>query len=201
MAAARVPRPRPCLRGPQPTVHPFFQQLLDNLKSGDSRHTGGARIVADIPIADEWINELLAARISGREGAVMEARLRSLPDRRAQLHLRLRKFSFIPLQVHLFIEEQPDLPASPVLVARWETISAAVTSIASRAVSAFNDLPPGVVLGGDRVAVNIFAVLDSQGLGWIIPLLERAQLTTDTGRLLLHLAVRVPEGGNVRGEI
>ena len=42
-------------------MHPVLQRLVDELTSSDFRDTRGARIVADLPIADEWINELLAA--------------------------------------------------------------------------------------------------------------------------------------------
>lgn len=188
-SSARLP-----LAIPPPTnVNPFALEVLNHLRSSGFRDLASTQLTLDLPLTDEWVNDLLAAWIAYAPGAVRELRVRTLGDTRVEMVIRLTRLSFVPLTVHFHIESQPEIPASPVLVLRWQTLGPAVTALMTRALSLAR-LPVWMVLAGDRVAINLFALLQQNGLDWLNPLISSVSLTAEPGRLLLHAALKIEAG-------
>jgi hypothetical protein len=173
-------------------VNPFLDDLLAHLRASGFRDLAGTSLVLDMPLTDIWLNEVIAAWIAQASGPVKAARLSTVGGNRADLQLRLAKLAFVPLTVHLFIERQPEIPSSPVLVIRWETVNAGLTALASRALNFTRDLPQGIAMAGDRIGIDLFALLQGRGVEWLLPLIHRVLLTTEPGRLLLHITLAAP---------
>jgi hypothetical protein len=180
-------------RDPDDVVIPAAGELFDQLRASNFRDVAGARLVADIPVSDEILNELLAGWIAAAERPVRDLRVRTGPGNRARIEITLRKFSFIPVLVDLFIERQPRLPESPAVILRWAAGSSAWTWLASQALKFAGRLPRGVEIDGDRVSVDLFSVLEDRGFAAVIPFLARVEITTIEARVMVHVALRVSE--------
>jgi hypothetical protein len=54
-----------------------------------------------------------------------------------------------------------------------------------------NSLPPGIRLERDRVLVDVRQVLETRGFGEIVPLVERLNVSSEEGRLLIDVDIQV----------
>jgi hypothetical protein len=169
------------------------QDLVERLTTSAFRDLAGARMVADVPIADDLINATIAGWLRRSGGTVQELRIHAAPGNQAVVDLRLVKFTALPLRINVVIESQPRIPDSPSLVVRCVMGWPALTWLASQAMTRAVALPPAVQLSGTHVRVDVFALLQAYGLGILVPLLDRVELTTEAGRVVLHLALRVSD--------
>ena len=82
--------------------------------------------------------------------------------------------------MRLVIVEQPDLPASPVLVMRWSLEGGLgwLAKAASPALAVFQLLPPGIRIDGDLLGIDVAELLRSKDLGWVVPLAGPCQYQT-----------------------
>ena len=77
------------------------------------------------------------------------------------------------------IDQQPELPARPVLGMRWALRGLGPLGLlAGPVMGYFKALPPGIRIEGDRAFVNVEELLRHRGLGEIVPLLTRVRVTT-----------------------
>ena len=92
------------------------------------------------------------------------------------------------MTISLQIEQQPHLPDTP-LVVRILSLPGLV-SVAGSLLSP-SSLPPGIRLDRERVLVDVRQLLESRGFGEILPLIERLHVSSEEGRLLLDVDLRV----------
>ena len=106
-----------------------------------------------------------------------------------QVRARAPKLDFLPpITLTFAIDQQPRLPDTP-LGLRLRTFPG-LTAIAGPLLSP-RAFPPGISLEGDRLLVDLRQLLERAGYADVVPLIERLQLATDEGRLLLELEARV----------
>ena len=106
-----------------------------------------------------------------------------------QVRARVAKLDFLPpVTLTLDIDQQPRLPDTP-LGLRLRTFPG-LTAIAGPLLSQ-KPLPPGMRLEGDRVFVDLRCCSSGQGIGDLVPLIERLHLATEEGRLLVEVDARV----------
>jgi hypothetical protein len=81
------------------------------------------------------------------------------------IRLVFRRARFAPsVTITARIEEQPCLPDSPRFVFRWWLAGMGpVASLMGPALALFTTLPPGIVVDGDRMVVNLAEVLEEHG--------------------------------------
>ena len=141
----------------------------------------GAHVRGELPISEAAVNRVLAARL-GSHSQIESVQLR-VEDGDAILALvtlRSRLVPSIPIRVR--IATQPDFPNRPTLVLRWTMPGLGpLAMFAAPVLALFNKLPPGMRTDGDRVMVDLRYLLESRGLGELLPLIRSAAIHTRAG--------------------
>jgi hypothetical protein len=97
-----------------------------------------------------------------------------------------------PLNVAVTVAQQPQLPASPVLVFRWSLLGA-VGVLASRLIASLDRLPPGVRLDGNRLLLDL-PVLAARGpAAPLLPYLKMLEVHTIDDRIVVDVELQIPE--------
>jgi hypothetical protein len=172
---------------------PLLELLRRQIALG-LRGVAGTRISVRIPVSEPLINEAIA--ISLPPGArVREAQVSPRAHDRARVRLVVSKPSFLPpITFTVAIERQPSLPDSPDLVLRLEGAGTMLT-FAGPALAFLNALPPGILMRGDQVFVNMLELARNQGLGDWLRFVERLQITTEPGQIVITVEAAVPADG------
>lgn len=165
----------------------WIEQLMRDVRAGHPADFAGTRVIGDVPVSDRLVNEVITEKI-GRDSAVREVVVRS-EDGRARVTVKIARPSFLPpLSFVLTIESQPQLPASPVLVLRIGMMPG-VAALLGTGISFMKVLPPGLRLEGERLLVDIAAVLEDRDLGWVLPYLRSLSVSFEAGRIVTHLEI------------
>jgi hypothetical protein len=164
-------------------------EVLHRLQSTGFSDLAGARVSADVPIPEHLINEVVAAALPPNL-PLREVSIR--PEAGDQFSVRLtpRTAMLPPITVKLAIERQPDFPQSPVLVLRMKTMGG-LFGFASAALPLGNMLPPGVRLDGERILVDLRAMTAQKGIADLLQYVRELRVTTEDGRVILHLNAAV----------
>jgi hypothetical protein len=166
-----------------------FNEIVRRLRDSRFRDLSGTRLGATIPIAEDLLNQIIAATLPPN-APVRAVNLH--PEDGDRLSVRISpKAALMPsITLKLAIEEQPRLPDSPVLVLRMATLSG-LFGLASGAISGM--LPPGVTLQGERIHVDL-GILAAQQPGaeeWL-DLLTQIEVHAEAGRLVVLLNAALP---------
>lgn len=171
-------------------TNPRIQSLVHELRRSNFAELHGARVTATIPIAERLINELIAVALP-RSAPVRDVLVHPLPGNRIAVRARLSRADFLPpITLTAEIERQPELPDAP-LVLRVLSLPG-LLSIAAAATSFLATLPPGVRMDNQRVLVDLPLLLERHGFGEWVRYLEMVRITTEEGRLIADVALRVP---------
>jgi hypothetical protein len=167
-----------------------FEHILQHLLASRFSDVAGARLSATVPISERLLNELIALLLP-RAGAVREVAVRPQAGNRLAVRVKMARPAFLPpISLTLFIDRQPELPSSPLVVFRVASVPGLI-SVAGAALSFADVLPPGVRLEGDRLIVDLAALLERHGHRALLDYAERLRITTDDGTLVLDVAGRV----------
>lgn len=110
---------------------------------------------------------------------------------RFDVQVKLAKPAFLPaINITATIERQPNLPSDPTLVLHLTGIGG-MMRFAGPAAGAFGNLPPGVRMEGDRVFVDLRAVLASQHQAEWLEHVEQLDISSDEGAVILYVQARV----------
>lgn len=169
------------------------RSLLDILKHLESTHfreISGSRLSAAIPVSERLVNEVVAATLPPNL-PVRGVSIRPEAGNRFSVRLTPRASMLPAVTLTLDIERQAELPASPVLVLRMATLPG-LFGLAGAALPLDRVLPPGVRLDGDRILVDLRVLAAQRGLADLLEHVRTLRVTTDPGRVLLHLEAAVP---------
>lgn len=168
---------------------PFATLLHEQLSTGFA-DLEGARISATLPVSERLINEAIARGLPPG-GAVRMVYVRPREGNRFEVQIKLARPAFLPaVSITATVERQAIIPGSPILILRLSSLPGLI-SAAGFGAGFFKVLPPGVTLDGDRVNVDLRALLHEHGLGAVWPFIERADVTCTEGRAVLELDLRV----------
>ena len=163
----------------------WLEGLLRDVRAGQPADLAGTRIEARVAVTDDLLNRVLQEKLPPG-AAVKEVRV-TIDAHGGRVSVRLAKPSFLPaLNVRVTIERQPEFPAAPVLVLRID-MPPGVAAIAGAALSFLKSLPAGHRLEGDRLHVDIPAVLRERGYAWVLPYVRGVRVTLEPGRLVHNL--------------
>lgn len=169
----------------------WLEQLMRDVREGHAPDVAGTHVDADLVISERLINAAIAQKL-GRDSAVREVSVRAEPGR-ARVTIKVARPSFLPpLSFVLTIESQPQLPASPILVLRVGMMPG-VAALLGTGLSLLNVLPPGLRLEGDRLFVDMAAVLNERGYGWAFPYLQSLNIAFEAERLVTRVALGVQD--------
>jgi hypothetical protein len=167
-----------------------MQQIRD-LLGFDLNELAGAHVSGEVPLNDSLLNRLIAERISASQTPVETVVVEPHNADRLTVHLQLRA-SLVPrLKLHLQIEQQPEFPASPVLVLRWSLGGlAGLARLASPVLSLLDVLPPGVRVQGDLVGVDIAEIIRARGFEDALRYIRSLRVSTQEGRVMVAFDLR-----------
>ncbi len=172
-------------------MHRDLLRLLEQLRAGEFRELAGSRLSVRLAIADSLINRALTDAFASRGGRIREFRLRPLEGNRAIVHLRLARPAFLPaIAIEVQTYRQPAFPGEPALILRWTSLPG-VAALASFAARFFDVLPPGTRMMGELIAIDLRVLLAERGFADLLPLIDRAEVGTQPGAIVVTLDVNV----------
>jgi hypothetical protein len=149
----------------------------------------GAHADVTLPISDRLLNEAISEALPP-SAPVRGLQLTSRPGNRIRVRFSVAAASFLPpLNLTVLIEQQPQLPASPILVLKLET--GGLLSFAGSALRFLEALPPGVRVEQDRIHVDLAALLAARGLAGVLDYAEQVHVTTTDGALVVAIRAAV----------
>jgi len=161
-----------------------LDELVRRQISRGCRDLAGARVSVRIPVSEALINEAIAASLPPG-GRVREIHVNPRASNRLRVRLVVAKPGFLPpITLTVTIDRQPSLPDSPDLVLRLEGAGTLLT-FAGPALAFIDALPPGILMRGDLVFVNLKTLAESRGLAEWLAYVERLEVSTEPGRIVL----------------
>ena len=149
----------------------------------------GAEVSANVPISERLLNEFIQESLP-RSVPVRDLHVSPQAGDRFDVRARLGSSSFLPpLKLGVLIDRQPDLPASTILVLKLEM--GALMSLASPALRFFDALPRGIRVEGDRVYVDLAALLEPRGFGDYLQFVRRLEVHTVAGAVVATIQAGV----------
>ncbi len=141
-------------------------------------------------MTEQLLNSIVATEL--RESrALREASVRPLDRDRFTVRLLLAKPSFLPpLTIGVVIERQPSMPNDPVLVLKLEG-AGGLMRFMGPAAAFLNVIPPGIRMAGDRVHIDIGALLHRRGLGFLVQYIDELRVNTEEGAVRIGFRARL----------
>ena len=171
-------------------MDPGLHALIQRQQAAGFPGLAGSEMHATIRISAQLLNEAIAGYLGSVSAPIRGLTVSPHAGNRIEVRIDPGR-AFLPtITLTLVIDRQPQLPADPVLVLRL-TGGAAMLRLAGPIVSNLALLPAGIRLEGDRLLVDVRALLqpyDSARLGELARAIEVATLD---GALVLfvHAAV------------
>lgn len=150
----------------------------------------GSEGQATIRLNDRLLNQIISTELK-RSTVIREVQVRALAGDRLDVRLVLVKPSFLPpINIGVLIERQPSLPDSPVLVLKLAGLGG-FTRFAGPAAAFLNVLPSGVRMAGERVHVDVGALLQQRGLGFVLQHVDDLRVNTEEGAVRVGFRARL----------
>ena len=145
---------------------------------------GGAHLVGEIPLTDEFINRLIAERLAGHP-QISAVRVQAQDGDTLGVEVVPRARLLPAMRIVARIERQPEFPQQPFLLLRWSMPAAGpLAMFAAPLVSYFKALPPGIRLDADRIVVDVRELLRSRGFEDVFGFIRRMGIHTRPGALV-----------------
>jgi hypothetical protein len=171
-------------------LEPWWVTLLREQQSGDFPDLAGAEAFAIIPISDRLITRAIVERLPPSV-PIRDLEVRAHAGDQFTVRVRLTAPAILPsVQLRLAIEQQPDLPRSPILV--LGVVSQGLAGLAVSALKFIDVLPPGVRFDGRRVVVDLATILERYGTAEALTFLTDLSVTTVDGRFVVRARGEVP---------
>ena len=144
----------------------------------------GANVSGEIPLPDDFINRLIAQRLSGHP-QVQAVRVESHDGDALVVHVVPRARLLPAMRIVAQIESQPEFPQNPILLLRWSMPAAgALAMFAAPIVSYFKAMPPGIRMDADRIAIDVRELLRGRGFEDVIGFIRRLAVHTRQGAVM-----------------
>jgi hypothetical protein len=171
----------------------WWLTLFHELQRSRFAEISGARASIRLPVSDQLINRVVAARLSS-DGPVRSLALHALDGDRFVLRIRLAKPVFIPaFEIAFDIEQQPTLPDSPILTLRL--VSGGMWTLVVHAFQTFHGLPAWISARADCVAIDLAGLAGRYGAHPVLEVLDVLRVGTEAGRIVVSAEVATPASG------
>jgi hypothetical protein len=170
-----------------------MHRMSDRLRAllGDQlQELAGAIVSGEVPITVGVVNTLIAQKLATTRAPIVSAEIETRPNEMFTVHLRPK--GPIPLlKVDVSIDRQPQLPDDPRLGLRWTLRGLGpLAMFAAPVIAYFKTLPGGISIDGDRIWIDLYALLRLQGYGEVVPFLTGVRIVTREQRFLLQFELR-----------
>jgi hypothetical protein len=142
----------------------------------------GTWLSGELPLTATLVNRLIATRLAGKSAPVHAVVVEPLDQNVVDVHVTPKSRWLPAIRVQALIEQQPELPASPVLRLRWRIPGTGPLALfAGPFIANLKSLPPGVRIDGDLVFVDLSQALAAQGLSEVLQYLRALRVDTRRG--------------------
>ena len=170
-------------------MQPWSTVLLRELQRSGFAELAGARASVDLPIADWWLSGIVTGLLKP-DGPVREVGIQALAGNELIVRIQLRRPKFLPaIKVRLTIEEQPQLPAAPLLILKISRDG--ITDIARTALRFLDALPTGIRLHDNMLLVDLDVLARRHGFAEAFDYLTTFDVTTGAGRVVVRVEAAV----------
>ena len=173
-------------------MDPRLERIFTEQQRARFHGLSGSEFGGTIRISDSLLNQCLQMALPA-DGLVRAVSVRSREGNWLDAKVTLARPSFLPpISVEFAIDRQPTLPHDPVLALRLTGGAGALLKLANRTFPGAMPLPAGVRLDGDRVLVDIRAVLQDRGQAALLDFVQQICVTTEEAGVAVILPARVP---------
>jgi hypothetical protein len=161
-------------------------ELLRERTGVELREIAGSTLAGEIPLGEALVNRLLAERLAGHP-QIAAVRVQAQPNDTVAIQIQPRARLMPPMNITARIERQPDFPQNPTLLLRWSMPAAGpLALLAAPVLGYFKAMPPGIVMDGDRVAIDARELLRHRGLDELLAYVRRIEVHTRPGGFVLR---------------
>jgi hypothetical protein len=168
----------------------YFSELLANLQASGFRDLPGARVTAHVPLTRALLNRLVGDAIGDSRTPVRAVDIAPRAGDRFDALVTLTWPLVPPLKVTFEVEQQPQFPASPLLVLRWSFLGG-LGVFASRFLGSLASLPEGVRLQDDRLVLDIPALVGRTPAGQVLSYLKTLEVHTVDDHMVVDVELGV----------
>lgn len=158
----------------------------------DLQEFAGARLTAEIPFSDDFVNRQIAERLGDHPhlaGVFVRAQDGDVLD----IQVVPRKRFIPPVRVLARIDRQPEMPAFPTLLLRWSMPAAgALAMFAAPVLGYFKAMPAGISMDRDLIAVNLLELARSRGLDPLLGFVRAIEVHTRAGGFVARVDLAIP---------
>lgn len=167
----------------------FLKLFRDQERQGFPDLTGSEG-QGTIRVSERLLNVIVTEQLRG-SASIRELRLSPRTGNRIGVRVVLAKPPFIPpLSLEVIIAKQPSLPDDPVLALTLAGMGG-LLRFAGPTAAFLDVLPPGVRMEGERVFVDLRAVLAPHGLTSVLNCIKDVVVGTAEGQLVVVFAAAV----------
>jgi hypothetical protein len=171
-------------------MHPRLQALIAQQQAAGFPGLAGSEVHATIKLSTPLLNEAIAGLIASVTSPIRELTVEPHSGNRIDVRVDPAK-AFIPtVNLTLVVDRQPQLPADPTLILRV-TSGAAMLRFAAPVVSGLGALPAGIRLDGERILVDVRALLQAQGQARLLDLAREIEVVTMDGAVVVFVHAMV----------
>ena len=173
-------------------MDPRLERIVAEQKRVRFQGLSGSEFGGTIRLSDRLLNACIAAAMPA-DGPVRALTVRSREGNWLDVKVTLAKPSFLPpLSAELAIDRQPTLPNDPVLTLRLAGGAGSLMKLLNSPLRRAVTLPPGIKIDGDRLLVDIRAVLQDRGQASLLDYLQQMCVTTEEAGIAVIVLARVP---------
>jgi hypothetical protein len=171
----------------------IVSQLLAQLQSSAFADLAGTRVSARVPVSRTLVNQFVVRAVQAQQPPlpIKQVDVRPHDGDRFDAIVTVSIPFIPPLKVALTIEQQPQFPASPVLVLRWSLLGG-LGQFISKIVGPHQKLPPGVRLDGDRILVDIPAAAAGTPAAPLLGFVKALEVHTLEDKLVVAMDLAIP---------
>jgi hypothetical protein len=171
---------------PPPRFSPSLHERVRTLLGIDLAELAGASLTCQVPLTNAAINRLIDARLAKGGLPITSAEI-DVRDGNLAVMTVAPSMPLPAVRIELRIELQPDFPGNkPVLWMRWSM--GGLASFLARLIDRFKpNLPPGVKMDSELIAIDIAEILRAQNLGDLVPYIKNLRVHTKPGAFVVHL--------------
>jgi hypothetical protein len=169
---------------------PWWLALLREQQATHFADLAGAHASFTIPVTDRLLSRVIANRLPP-SSPISELQLHAGDGNQVTVSVKLARLAFLPaVRVRLTVEQQPALPASPILVLRM--VFEGVAALAGPALRFLEGLPPGIRVDKDRLYVDLATLLAQYQAAEALSYLTSLELTTARGQVIVSGRLALP---------
>jgi hypothetical protein len=171
---------------PPPQFSPSLRDRARALLGIDLAELAGATLTCQLPLTNATINRFIHARLAKGGMPVTSAEI-DVRDGDLAVLTVTPSMPLPAVRIELRIELQPDFPGNkPVLWLRWSM--GGFASLLAKLLDRFKpNLPPGVKMDSELIAIDIAEILRAQNLGELVAYIKNVRVHTKAGAFVVQV--------------